>query len=512
MNVPLKILHVEDLPTDAALVRRVLEKGGICCEIFVVDKKEQFISSLEKTRPDLILCDHSLPAFNSREALRYVREKGWPIPFILVTATVPDNAAAGLLSLGADDYILKDRMERLPRAVIAAMEKWRLTQEKAKGLIDIRKSTAIAIDALSKLHESEANLNTIFCNTDTAYILIGRSMKVKSFNPLASQLALILFGKELREHTDALSYFPSERQQEIHSIMQKTILGHTTSYEICYDLPDGCRRWYYVRWFNIAGSDSQSMGMVMAITDISMRKQEEILKEKVAQDLARRNQALERFAFIVSHNLRAPVANIIGLTAELTGGALTERERKLYTEALSSVTIGLDRVVLDLNNILRYSSRNMEKREDIDFAYLVSETASKILRIHGQQAEISCGFIGIDIIHTNRGMLTDILLQLFENAVRFRHEKRRCQISVSLYTDQGEYRITVCDNGKGIDIAKNKDRLFGMYERFDKELSGAGMGLCLVKTLAEAAGGTICAESCSGKGSSFTLNLPMLKF
>ncbi|WP_153799525.1 ATP-binding protein [Foetidibacter luteolus] len=509
MDAPLKILHIEDTPTDAALVRRMLEKGGIACNILVVDKKEEFMASLGGAQPDIILCDHSLPEFNSIEALHFVRRKGWHIPFILVTGTVPDDTAAGLLSLGADDYIQKDRMERLPSAVLTAIEKWRMVAKSGQGPTDVQKSGAIVTRALSKLSESEANLRTVFCNIDMAYILIGRCMEIKSFNPLASELALTFFGKELREFTDALSYFPPEKQAAIYSIMQRTMQGHLTSYETCYEQPDGKCRWFNVRWFNIPGADMESIGLVMAITDISQRKQEEIAREKITQDLARRNQALERFAFIVSHNLRAPVANILALTAELSCGSVAESDRELYTQALSSVTVGLDSVVRDLNNILRYSSRNLEQREDIDFASLVRETASKILRTHGHQAEITCGFIGADIVHANRSLLTDILLQLLDNAVRFRSEERACKISVSLYIDQERYRLSVSDNGKGIDMAKHKDRVFGMHQRFDTGQPGTGMGLCLVKTLAEAAGGAISVESRRGEGCIFTLSIPL---
>jgi two-component system sensor histidine kinase UhpB len=123
MDQPLRILHLEDLPADAEMVERVLRKANFEFEKKVVVDKPDFIRALHEFRPDIILSDHSLPAFNSLEALRITREEGISAPLILVTATVSEEYAVNVIKEGASDYILKDRLERLPNAVQNAIDK-----------------------------------------------------------------------------------------------------------------------------------------------------------------------------------------------------------------------------------------------------------------------------------------------------------------------------------------------------------------------------------------------------
>jgi two-component system sensor histidine kinase UhpB len=129
MDRPLKILHLEDLPADAELVDRVLQKAKLRFEKKVVIDRPDFLKALREFQPDIILSDHSLPAFNSLEALKITRDEGVRAPFILVTATVSEEYAVDVIKEGASDYILKDRLERLPNAVQNALDRRRTEEE-----------------------------------------------------------------------------------------------------------------------------------------------------------------------------------------------------------------------------------------------------------------------------------------------------------------------------------------------------------------------------------------------
>jgi two-component system sensor histidine kinase UhpB len=130
MNRSLKILHLEDLSADAEMVDRVLRKAQFQFERKLVLDRPDFVRALQDFNPDIILSDHSLPAFNSLEALRITRECGISVPFILVTATVSEEYAVNMIKEGASDYILKDRLERLPNAVQNALDKYSLAAER----------------------------------------------------------------------------------------------------------------------------------------------------------------------------------------------------------------------------------------------------------------------------------------------------------------------------------------------------------------------------------------------
>jgi PAS domain S-box-containing protein len=134
MKPPIKILHLEDLKSDAELVARSLKKAGIDGEIFLVSDRNAFLNALNTFSPDIIISDHSLPSLDSHEALEIIKEMGIRIPVILVTATVSEEYAANMIKDGASDYILKDRLQRLPNAVKVALEKHKLEQEQKESI------------------------------------------------------------------------------------------------------------------------------------------------------------------------------------------------------------------------------------------------------------------------------------------------------------------------------------------------------------------------------------------
>ena len=133
MSPVLKIIHIEDVPSDAEQVERTLKKSDIIFEKVVVDTKKEYIKALEEFHPDIILSDHSLPTFNSLEALQILKQSGIDIPFILITATVSEEFAVNVMKEGASDYVLKDRLQRLPSAIINAIEKYTPQQPPAQN-------------------------------------------------------------------------------------------------------------------------------------------------------------------------------------------------------------------------------------------------------------------------------------------------------------------------------------------------------------------------------------------
>jgi PAS domain S-box-containing protein len=130
----LKILHLEDLQSDADIVRRTLQKSDLNPEILLVDNKIEFVKGLRQFAPDVIISDHSLPSFDSLEALNFVQDSDLRIPFILLTSTMSEEFAVQVIKQGADDYLLKDRIERLPSAIMNALKKHEAEKERKKIL------------------------------------------------------------------------------------------------------------------------------------------------------------------------------------------------------------------------------------------------------------------------------------------------------------------------------------------------------------------------------------------
>ena len=125
MESELKILMLEDSEEDAGLVDRILQKEKFSFKRVRVDTREEFTLALDVFKPEVILSDHSLPQFNSIEALKICQSKKLDVPFILVTGAVSEEFAVNCLKRGADDYVLKSNLSRLPLAIRYALRQHR---------------------------------------------------------------------------------------------------------------------------------------------------------------------------------------------------------------------------------------------------------------------------------------------------------------------------------------------------------------------------------------------------
>ncbi|HET7833670.1 MAG TPA: HD domain-containing phosphohydrolase [Gallionella sp.] len=130
MTKPLRILLLEDVPADAELNEWVLRKSGIVFDSLRVDARDAFVAALDNFRPDIILADYHLPGFDGLEALAIAREKMPQVPYIVVSGTLGEDRAVETIRQGATDYILKDRLARLPEAVQRALKEKEAEQQR----------------------------------------------------------------------------------------------------------------------------------------------------------------------------------------------------------------------------------------------------------------------------------------------------------------------------------------------------------------------------------------------
>lgn len=138
----MRILMLEDLQDDVGLIERTLRKEGMNFSGRRVDNQVEFSACLKEFQPDVILSDHALPQFNSLEALKICQQHAMNIPFILVTGTVSEEFAVSCLKEGADDYVLKSNMVRLPSAIHNALRNRQLEVKRKKAEQALRKQNA----------------------------------------------------------------------------------------------------------------------------------------------------------------------------------------------------------------------------------------------------------------------------------------------------------------------------------------------------------------------------------
>jgi signal transduction histidine kinase len=149
MEKEMRILMLEDLQDDVGLIEHALRKDGLTFVSRRVDTRDEFIEALNNFGPDVILSDHSLPQFNSLEALKICQKQNVTVPFILVTGAVSEEFAVSCLKQGADDYVLKSNLTRLPTAIQNSLRQKSVEQQRRLAERVLRKQ----IEELVKINK-----------------------------------------------------------------------------------------------------------------------------------------------------------------------------------------------------------------------------------------------------------------------------------------------------------------------------------------------------------------------
>lgn len=265
---------------------------------------------------------------------------------------------------------------------------------------------------------------------------------------------------------------------------------------------------------NIAHFDGNTYLIGMGI-DISKRAAAEkdiqdlnIRLQATIERLQARNNDLQQFSYVVSHNLRNPIARILGL-ASIFGEDATEN--KMLVAKIAEAATQLDDTVKDISTIV--SARNItEKYEYISFHDVWEKVHQELSNeIDPSLITISVDFTKAPGIISVKSYIHNMLYNLVSNAIKFRNPDIPAAISVKTNLYKQGICIEVQDNGIGIDLVKNGGKLFGLYKRFGPDsIPGKGLGLCLTKNQVESLHGKIEVASKLREGSTFTIYLPTL--
>ncbi|HVF93408.1 MAG TPA: ATP-binding protein [Sphingomonas sp.] len=259
---------------------------------------------------------------------------------------------------------------------------------------------------------------------------------------------------------------------------------------------------------------------------------EEQVRERTA-DLSRANEEIQRFAYIVSHDLRSPLVNVMGFTAELAAvvpplGAMLDRAeqeapslvseearlavREDLPEAIGFIRASTEKMDRLINAILQLSrqGRRSITPEPIDAGALVESIAASIRHLIDDRGVTLTVARPMPPIVTDRLALEQILSNLIENATKYLHPGRPGEITVSASETRDRVILAVTDNGRGI-APGDHQRIFDLFRRSGaQDQPGEGIGLAHVRALAYRLGGTIGVTSTLGEGSTFSLNLPKI--
>jgi PAS domain S-box-containing protein len=256
------ILLLEDSETDSEIVQRLLKKQKPYYKFKLAMDKETFLEDLDIFKPDVILADNSLPGFNAIEAIGIVNQRDLRIPFIMVTGAVSEEFAAEIIKKGADDYILKDRMARLPKAIEDALKQRNLEKEKE--------------ETSRLLYQSEDNLKAIFNSASEGFVLIDINGKIKDFNYKYREIVLQITGLEVQKGKNIEEYIEIARRDQVASALADVLKGQTIQFDRLYYFKSQC-------WINFIFSPvkktDEITGICITVRDITGKKLDEQQKE-----------------------------------------------------------------------------------------------------------------------------------------------------------------------------------------------------------------------------------------
>lgn len=241
--------------------------------------------------------------------------------------------------------------------------------------------------------------------------------------------------------------------------------------------------------------------------DISRRKKVEYSLNKSLQLVSDQNTRLLNFSYIVSHNLRSHAGNIKSIVRFL-GLSKTEEERKLLMDNLRIVSENFETTMLHLNEIVQINSNVNIYLEDLNlFEYSTKATEMLEEMIVTKEAIILNRIPDNFIIKYNPAYLESILFNFLSNALKYSSPERIPEIHLDAFWEQDRPVLICKDNGLGIDLEKNGNKLFGMYKTFHGNKDAKGIGLFMTRNQVEAMHGKIEVESELGKGTSFKIYL-----
>lgn len=359
------------------------------------------------------------------------------------------------------------------------------------------------------LLKSEANLRTIFDNTNIGYVLLNKKFKVISYNETAATEYKNALKLDLVEGKSMVDYFIQNKRVFSRKGYEALLDGKKVNYEISFSGPAESISWYCINMFPVSDSSNNILGFIISSEDITVRKKAELEREKITSDLIQRNKDLQQFAYIVSHNLRSPVANIIGISNIITDNKkVAKSDLEKLVDGLSSSTRKLDDVIKDLNYILQIRQEVTERKEMVSFSQLTRDIKMSIdAMITRENVIIKTDFSDIDDFFTLKSYLNSIFYNLISNSIKYRSAENSPLIEIRSKKAKNKIIIMFKDNGIGIDLKNNEDKVFGLYKKFHPHMEGKGMGLYLVKTQVEMLGGKIEIKSEVNKGTEFVIEL-----
>lgn len=241
------------------------------------------------------------------------------------------------------------------------------------------------------------------------------------------------------------------------------------------------------------------------LEDILSKRTQQL--EMTVESLVGQNQDLEQFSYIISHNIRSPIAQIQGLLSLYNKKNPQDEFNQQIISHLETSSQNLNTVITDLNQILNIRKSLDKTKEKVSLQEVTKSVAASLaVEISQADAEITTDFAQAEVLFSIKSYLYSIIYNLVSNAIKYRSSKRRLKIHLQIRRVEGEICLSIADNGIGISL-ENTDlyKIFGLYQRMHDHVEGKGLGLYLVKTQVETLKGRVEVSSQIDEGTTFEI-------
>ena len=234
---------------------------------------------------------------------------------------------------------------------------------------------------------------------------------------------------------------------------------------------------------------------------------------KLNDRLTQQNKQLEQYAYITSHNLRAPITQLKGLTSILPDDVAFDELTRETLERIKSSAVSLERVFADLSAILKVEKNKQNPWEKVDLATEIQEVCKSLRGIaRDKKVRVAVELPDTLEVLALKAYVYSVFHNIIENAIKYADlDKEDPFVQIKFTEAKGFYHISVTDNGIGIDMDAASGKMFQLYQRFNSTHPGHGFGLYLVKSQMEAMEGRVEVDSILGRGTTFHLYFPVIR-
>ena len=560
MSQALRMLIVEDMEDDALLLVRALQRAGYDVIHERVDTAEDMMAALARQGWDIVVSDYSMPNFTGTGALALLKKSGLDIPFIFVSGTIGEDTAVAAMKAGAQDYIMKGNLARLIPAIERELGESKVRRERRRaeeqvqhhrrrqaGLHDINLAITSTLELHKVLTLLLAKIDQLLPYSATAVRLYNKETQAleaivsrnvdedqteSEVSDAGGSLARRVFDTKTPLVSSNLHTDPQVSEPEF--FRKRGLVSFLGVPLIAKDEALGVLSFYTKEEHLFADDEIEFLSTLAGQAAIAIHNSqlfEQIKKQ--ATDLERANKVKDEFLSIMSHELKTPITVINGYTRmiqEKVVGETNPEQEKVVGKILScsNELLSLVNAVLDASRLeaqtLKADSRPLKLTTFLidlksDYAYPLD----KELVVNWDYPP------DLPSINTDGAKLRQILQNLIRNAIKFT-ERGEVTVSARVIEGVGDQQsgvgtgprppipvarwleFKVKDTGIGIP-RESLSSIFGIFQQGDSSArrshGGMGLGLYIVQKFTDMLGGTVAVTSKPGKGSTFTVRLPV---